>query len=77
MSIRWTINKGWLWEESSKPPAPVNPVMWIVNDKMSVPGMHVFVSSFPFANKHTQIMPCSLVENILDIVLTVIEKEQG
>ena len=75
MSVWWTIYKGWLWEESSKPPAPVNPIMWIVDDKLSVPGMHVFVSSFPFANKHTQ-MSCSLSESILDIVLTVIEEEQ-
>ena len=53
MSSWRKVNDGWLWEESGKPPAPVHPVVWVIDDKTLVSGMYALVYRFSLADKYS------------------------
>ena len=76
MSVWWTVQRQWLWEESGKPPAPVNPIVWAVDNKVSISVMYVSVTDFTLADNYAHIMFCPLVDYVHDVVLTVIKEDQ-
>ena len=65
-----------LWKESGKPPAQIDPFVRVVEDKMFVSVMRVFVSGLSSADHYAHVTTCPLIDHVCDVIFPVVKEDQ-